>query len=44
MKVADLDGDGRDELALESFALEADGRVRWNTNPGHPVRYFTLHS
>lgn len=31
IEVADLDGDGRDEVVIGSTCLEPDGRVRWST-------------
>lgn len=36
MKIADVDGDGRDEIVLGSVALNPDGKVRWNLGLGHP--------
>jgi rhamnogalacturonan endolyase len=42
MKVADVDGDGRDEIVLGSVALRPDGKVLWNLGLGHPdVMYMT---
>jgi rhamnogalacturonan endolyase len=42
MKVADVDGDGRDEIFLGSVALNPDGKTRWNLGMGHPdVMYMT---
>ena len=34
--VADVDGDGRDEIILGSVALNPDGKMRWNLGLGHP--------
>jgi rhamnogalacturonan endolyase len=34
--VADVDGDGRDELILGATALKPDGTVLWETGLGHP--------
>lgn len=34
--VADLDGDGRDEILLGSMALDDDGTILWSTGLGHP--------
>ncbi len=36
MKVADVDGDGRDEIILGSAALDDNGRLLWNVGLGHP--------
>ena len=36
MAVADVDGDGRDEIFLGSVALRPDGKVLWNLGLGHP--------
>ncbi len=42
LKVADVDGDGRDTIFLGSVALRPDGKVRWNLGYGHPdVMYLT---
>jgi rhamnogalacturonan endolyase len=42
MKIADVDGDGRDEIFLGSVALRPDGTVLWNLGLGHPdVMYLT---
>lgn len=35
-RVADVDGDGRDEILLGSVCLNADGTGRWSTGRGHP--------
>jgi len=35
-RVADVDGDGRDELILGSACLDDDGRALWTTGRGHP--------
>jgi rhamnogalacturonan endolyase len=34
--VADVDGDGRDELVIGSACLDDDGKPMWNTRKGHP--------
>lgn len=34
--VADVDGDGRDEIILGSVALRPDGKLLWNLGLGHP--------
>ena len=36
MVVADVDGDGRDEIILGSVALRPDGKLLWNLGLGHP--------
>ena len=36
MAVADVNGDGRDEIILGSIALRPDGKVLWNLGLGHP--------
>jgi rhamnogalacturonan endolyase len=36
MHAVDLDGDGRDEVALGSIVLDDDGSVLWETKLGHP--------
>ncbi len=42
MAVADVDGDGRDEIFLGSVALRPEGRVLWNLGLGHPdIMYLT---
>ncbi|HUR57744.1 MAG TPA: hypothetical protein VM029_08540, partial [Opitutaceae bacterium] len=42
MHVADVDGDGRDEIILGSVALDDDGKVLWKLGLGHPdVMYMT---
>jgi len=35
-RVADMDGDGRDEVLLGSACLDDDGTARWTTGRGHP--------
>ena len=35
-RVADLDGDGRDEIILGGAVLDDDGRPLWTTGHGHP--------
>ena len=35
-RVADLDGDGRDEIILGGAVLDDDGRPLWSTGRGHP--------
>lgn len=42
MKIADINGDGREEIFLGSVALRPDGKVLWNLGLGHPdVMYLT---
>ena len=36
IRAADLDGDGKDELVMGSFALDHDGALLWTTKRGHP--------
>ncbi len=36
MQVADVDGDGRDELIIGAAAIDDDGKPLWNTGRGHP--------
>lgn len=36
LKVADVDGDGRDEVILGSAVLDDDGTALWSTGLGHP--------
>ncbi len=40
IRVADLDGDGRDEIVIGSTALDDDGRPLWSTGMGHPDYIF----
>lgn len=35
-RVADVDGDGRDEVLLGSVCLDDDGTAMWTTGRGHP--------
>jgi rhamnogalacturonan endolyase len=35
LAVADVDGDGRDEVVFGSMAVDDDGRPLWNTRNGH---------
>lgn len=35
-RIADVDGDGRDEVILGSAVLDDDGRPLWTTGLGHP--------
>jgi rhamnogalacturonan endolyase len=36
MQVADIDGDGRDELVIGAAAIDDNGRPLWTTGRGHP--------
>ncbi len=36
LQVADIDGDGRDELVIGSAAIDDDGKSLWTTRLGHP--------
>lgn len=36
LHAADLDGDGREELCVGSFALDDNGALLWNLGLGHP--------
>jgi rhamnogalacturonan endolyase len=36
LQVADVDGDGRDELIIGAAAINDDGTPLWNTGRGHP--------
>ncbi|HUR56709.1 MAG TPA: hypothetical protein VM029_03310 [Opitutaceae bacterium] len=36
MQVADIDGDGRDELIVGACAIDDDGKPLWTTRRGHP--------
>ena len=36
LQVADVDGDGKDELVIGSACLDHDGRPLWTTGLGHP--------
>ncbi len=38
--VADVDGDGRDELILGSVVLDDNGAVLWTTGKGHPDAHY----
>ena len=38
--VADLDGDGRDEVLYGSIAVDHDGRLMWSTGLGHGDRFY----
>lgn len=38
--VADLDGDGRDEILNGSIAISPDGRILWSTGLGHGDRFY----
>ncbi|HAZ64643.1 MAG TPA: hypothetical protein DCZ72_13680 [Armatimonadetes bacterium] len=38
--IADLDGDGRDEILLGSVVLDDDGTVLWTTGYGHPDHFY----
>jgi rhamnogalacturonan endolyase len=43
MQVADIDGDGRDEVIIGSAALDHDGRPLWSTGRGHPDACYVGH-
>ncbi|MDO8544612.1 MAG: hypothetical protein Q7S40_29575 [Opitutaceae bacterium] len=43
MQVADVDGDGRDEVIIGSAALDDDGRPLWSTGRGHPDACYVGH-
>ena len=43
MQVADIDGDGRDEVIIGSAALDDDGRPLWSTGRGHPDACYIGH-
>jgi len=36
MQIADIDGDGRDEIVFGAAALDDDGKPLWTTGRGHP--------
>jgi rhamnogalacturonan endolyase len=36
LQIADVDGDGRDELIIGAAAINHDGTPLWNTRRGHP--------
>jgi rhamnogalacturonan endolyase len=38
--VADLDGDGADEVLNGSIAIDGDGRTMWSTGNGHGDRFY----
>ena len=38
--VADIDGDGRDEILNGSLAIDNDGRTMWSTGLGHGDRFY----
>lgn len=38
--VADIDGDGRDEILNGSIAIDHDGRILWSTGLGHGDRFY----
>jgi rhamnogalacturonan endolyase len=40
MLVADVDGDGRDEIILGSAALDDNGTLLWSAGLGHPDKIF----
>ncbi len=40
IKVADIDGDGRDEVLNGSIAIDHDGRILWSTGYGHGDRFY----
>lgn len=43
MQVADIDGDGRDEIVFGSGALDDNGKPLWNTERGHPDACYVGH-
>ena len=43
MQIADIDGDGRDEVVIGAAALDDDGRPLWNTGRGHPDACYIGH-
>lgn len=38
--VADIDGDGRDEILNGALAIDHDGRIMWSTGLGHGDRFY----
>jgi rhamnogalacturonan endolyase len=40
IKVADIDGDGCDEILNGSIAIDNDGRTMWSTGLGHGDRFY----
>jgi rhamnogalacturonan endolyase len=40
VKVADVDGDGADEILNGSIAIDNDGRTMWGTGLGHGDRFY----
>jgi hypothetical protein len=40
VKVADIDGDGADEILNGSIAIDNDGRTMWGTGLGHGDRFY----
>ena len=40
IKVADIDGDGADEILNGSIAIDNDGRTLWGTGLGHGDRFY----
>ena len=40
IKVADVDGDGADEILNGSIAIDNDGRTMWSTGLGHGDRFY----
>jgi rhamnogalacturonan endolyase len=38
--IADLDGDGADEVLNGSIAIDSDGRMMWSTGNGHGDRFY----
>lgn len=40
IKVADIDGDGCDEILNGSIAIDNDGRTMWGTGMGHGDRFY----
>src|ERR671922_1052113 len=40
IKVADIDGDGADEILNGAIAIDHDGRILWSTGMGHGDRMY----
>ncbi len=40
MHAADVDGDGRDEVAIGSAMIDDDGTALWSTGLGHPDHFY----
>lgn len=43
MQVADIDGDGRDEIVIGAAAIDDDGKPLWSTRRGHPDACYVGH-